>query len=108
MSGLLLGIVLVILSSAVEGIAQVCLKRHSMAQSEKFRWISLGVVLFVIEALLYTGALQRLDVSTAYPMGALSFVFVTLFSLWLLKERVDAIRWLGLALIIAGTTLLAL
>ena len=62
-------------------------------------------MLFVFEALFYTAALQRLDVSTAYPLGALSFVSVTLFSRWLLKETVDRKRWIGLALIVCGAAL---
>jgi drug/metabolite transporter (DMT)-like permease len=105
MSATLAGILLVILSSVIEGIAQVCLKRSAVVPAIKFRWITLGVVLFIFEALFYTGALQRLDISTAYPLGALSFVSVTLFSRWLLNETVDPRRWIGLALIVCGAAL---
>ena len=105
LSAPLAGIVLVLLSSAIEGFAQVCLKRSADLSAGKLRWLSLGIVLFVFEALLYTGALQSLDISTAYPLGALSFVSVTLFSRWLLKESIDRKRWLGLGLIVCGAAL---
>ena len=105
MSAMLVGIVLVILSSAIEGFAQVCLKRSAIVSTGKYRWIVLGVSLFIFEALFYTGALQRLDVSTAYPLGALSFVSVTLFSRWILNETVDRGRWIGLTLIVCGAAL---
>ena len=101
----IVGIVLVVASSAVEGLAQVCLKQSATMSVDKRRWLSLGIALFVVEALLYSGALQSLDISTAYPLGALSFVSVTLFSRWLLHERVDSTRWLGLALIVCGAAL---
>lgn len=103
----LVGIVLVVVSSAIEGFAQVCLKKSAVLSAGKHAWLTLGIVLFVLEALLYTGALQSLDISTAYPLGALSFVAVTLFSRWLLRETIDLRRWLGLALIVCGAALVA-
>ena len=105
MSAMLVGVLLVIVSSAIEGFAQVCLKRSAIVPTGKYRWIVLGVSLFIFEALFYTGALQRLDVSTAYPLGALSFVSVTLFSRWILNETVDRGRWIGLTLIVCGAAL---
>jgi drug/metabolite transporter (DMT)-like permease len=90
----------------VEGLAQVCLKRSSAPADDKHRWLSLGIALFTVEALLYSGALQRLDISTAYPLGALSFVSVTLFSHWILHETIGLRRWLGLALITCGAALI--
>ena len=99
------GIALVILSSAIEGYAQFCLKRSAMLSAGKIRWLALGIVLFILEALFYSGALQSLDISTAYPLGALSFVTVTLFSRWLLDESIDRKRWIGLGLIVCGAAL---
>ncbi len=104
MSAALEGILLVVLSSGIEGFAQVCLKQSAMSAA-KVRWMALGIALFVLEALFYTIALQRLDISTAYPLGALSFIFVTLFSRWMLSETVDLKRWIGLALIVGGAAL---
>jgi undecaprenyl phosphate-alpha-L-ara4N flippase subunit ArnE len=101
----LAGITLVVASSTIEGFAQVCLKQSATVVTEKRRWLWLGIALFVLEALLYSGALRSLDISTAYPMGALSFVSVTLFSSWLLNETITRKRWLGLGLIVCGAAL---
>ena len=76
-----------------------------MLSAGKLRWLGLGILLFVFEALFYTGALQSLDISTAYPLGALSLVSVTLFSRWLLNESIDRKRWVGLGLIVCGAVL---
>lgn len=102
------GVALVVLASVLEGLAQVSLKRTSIAVTAKARWATLAVSLFVIEALVYTAALHWLDISTAYPLGALSFIFVALFSRWLLNEAIDRLRWLGLALIVFGAGLVVL
>ena len=105
MTGPLVGIALVILSSAIEGFAQVCLKRSAVLSTGKLQWLGLGIVLFIFEALFYTGALQSLDISTAYPLGALSIVSVTLLSRWLLNESIDRKRWIGMGLIVCGAAL---
>jgi multidrug transporter EmrE-like cation transporter len=99
------GITLVIASSTIEGFAQVCLKQSATVVAEKRRWLWLGIALFILEAFLYSGALRSLDISTAYPMGGLSFVSVTLFSSWLLNETIGRKRWLGLGLIVCGAAL---
>ncbi len=105
MTGQAAGILLVVLASAIEGFAQLCLKRSAAAADSGARWMALGIVLFIVEAVLYTGALQSLDISIAYPLGALSFVSVVLFSRWLLREAIDRYRWIGLALIVLGAAL---
>jgi multidrug transporter EmrE-like cation transporter len=101
----LVGVALVIASSVVEGLAQVCLKQSAAMSVGKQRWLWFGIGLFIVEAFFYSGALQSLDISTAYPMGALSFVSVTLFSRWLLNETIDRKRWVGLGLIVCGAAL---
>ena len=61
-----------------------------------------GVALFLVRAVAYSEALRYLNVSIAYAVDALSFVAVTVLSLWLLREHVTPIRWLGVALIMLG------
>lgn len=105
MNQALSGIFLVIISSAIEGFAQVCLKKSTLSPLRKLHWVGMGVAFFIIEAILYTIALQWLQLSTAYILGSLSFVAVTIFSSCMLNERVDLGRWTGLGLIIFGCTL---
>jgi len=106
MSGSLSGIVLVLVSTTLEGFAQVSLKLSTRPGTSKRLWLTLGVIAFFTEAITWTGALRLLDVSVAFPMGSLSFVNVTILSCLLLKERVARSRWLGVAFIIAGVALL--
>lgn len=47
------------------------------------------------------------DLSFAVPASAISFAVETAAARWILKECVDARRWLGAALVIAGVALLA-
>jgi len=110
MSARLVGIFFVLCSVVIESIAQLCLKKGAMRHngtgtSIVQRWTLLGVGLFAVEAFLWTLALHQIDVSMAYPMGSLSFVGIALLSRLWIKERVNKQRWLGVGLIISGTTL---
>jgi len=103
-----LGTLLAIACAGVEGVAQMALKQSSRRPRRRSRWIALGVALFAVEAVLYTAALQRLDVSVAYALGALSYVSVALLSAMVLRESVSVLRRLGIVCIVAGCSLLAL
>jgi drug/metabolite transporter (DMT)-like permease len=106
MSATALGVVLVVLSAVTEGFAQTVLKKSVLAGVHRRGWIALGVVLFVVEALLYTGALRHLDVSAAFPLTGLSFVSVAILSGWLLHKMLTTMRWIGVGLILLGAALL--
>lgn len=101
------GVVLVILCSVVEGVAQVLFKKSALVRRRKALWVGAGIALFVLQALAYTGALQFVEVSTAFPIGSIGFVIVAILSQRMLGEPVTRMRWAGIALIIAGVSLLA-
>jgi drug/metabolite transporter (DMT)-like permease len=101
-----IGVLFAVAAAMLEGFAQLFLKKSVLAGRRRGYWIGLGVALFVLESIVYTGALRHLDVSTAFPLSSLSFVVVTLLSQWMLRERVTAMRWLGVGLILSGTVLL--
>jgi uncharacterized membrane protein len=107
MSQTALGIFLVVLCAFIEGFAQIFLKKSSLQTFNQHFWITAGVGLFVVEALIYTGALQLIDVSTAFPLSGLSFVAVTILSQLMLAENVTSARWFGVSLILIGAGLVA-
>jgi drug/metabolite transporter (DMT)-like permease len=101
-----LGSLLAISSAGLEGLAQVALKQSSLQPRRRAFWVAIGLAVFAVEGVLYTAALQRLDLALAYSLGALSFVSVSLFSAILLRESVPRLRWLGIVCIVLGTGLL--
>jgi len=78
------------------------------AGSSARAWISLGLLAYGCEVLLYTLALHFLEVSVAFPLGSLCFVGVALLSRIFLGEAVGRVRWLGILCIIAGAVFVAL
>lgn len=64
-----------------------------------------GLGLFVLSAVSWLLVLSRVPLSVAYPFVGLTYVLTTLFARFVLKESVPSIRWLGVALILAGIVL---
>jgi drug/metabolite transporter (DMT)-like permease len=106
MSPTTFGVLLVVVSTMVEGFGQTFLKKSALDVARRHYWITLGVAVLVVEVILYSGALRFLAVSTAFPITSLSFVMVTLLSRWLLGESVTPLRWAGVGLILIGTSLI--
>ena len=66
-----------------------------------------GIGLLTVWFLLWMGLLQKLDLSFLYPFQGISPVLLVLAAVVFLKERADWRTWLGVALITAGTVLVA-
>ena len=107
MSPTMVGVLLVVLCSIIEGIAQVFFKKSALVTIRKRLWIGAGGALFVLQAFIYTGALQLVEVSTAFPIGSLGFALVAILSQRMLNEPVTGSRWIGVGLIVLGVSLLA-
>jgi drug/metabolite transporter (DMT)-like permease len=103
----LIGVSLVIVCSIIEGIAQVFFKKSALVAVRKPVWVGAGVALFILQAVIYTGALRLVEVSTAFPIGSIGFVVVALLSQRFLNEPVTGARWWGVVLIVLGVSLLA-
>ena len=101
------GVFLVVIWALLEGVAQVFLKKSVLEAVRRYLWISLGVVILVIEKLIYSQALLFLDVGAAYTISSLNLISVTFMSRCLLRERVTRTRWIGVCLIFIGVSLVA-
>lgn len=67
----------------------------------------LAIVCMAISFFAFITLVSQFDLSFAVPASAASFVFETILARFVLKERVDAKRWLGAALVAGGVALLA-
>ena len=66
-----------------------------------------GLLLETIFFVLLQYLLGQRDVSFVWPLTAISFVMTTLAAQFLLHERVDAVRWSGVALIVIGAAFIS-
>jgi|GEM_PF-5585781 len=89
----------------VNSAAQVSLKQGATDSREIYGFRTLyllGYGLFVIVTLLNLYALRGIGVSDWTVIAALNFLSIILVSVFVFKERLVLIQWLGIVLIILG------
>ena len=69
--------------------------------------VVMGLSCYAMGAVLWLIVLSKLDLSLAYPILALNFVLVPLFGWLLLGEHVPSLRWVGVAIIFVGVTVIS-
>ncbi len=69
--------------------------------------ILLGILLEAVFFACLLVLLAESDISFLWPLTALSFVMATFAGLIFLQEKVSAVRWAGVALIVIGAALIS-
>ncbi len=70
-------------------------------------FVLIWVGLLQLSMLLWLKAISMVDLSFAYPFMSLNLVFISLGSVWLLRERIKAIQWAGIFIIVSGLILVS-
>ncbi|MGL5082365.1 MAG: DMT family transporter [Microcoleaceae cyanobacterium] len=66
-------------------------------------WFIAGLCVYGINVVLFAKALEKLPVSTAYPIFAsIGFGLISLAGSWLFGERFGLNQWVGLGVIVSG------
>lgn len=102
-----LGIFLLLFVSMITAIGQICFKKVAVIDSSFFRKFFhpvflLGAFLFLCCPIISSIAAITIDFSIMYAMTSLNFVFVFLLSHWILKEKTDWPKIVGMCVIIIG------
>lgn len=72
------------------------------------KYLILAIFCMAVSFFAFMTLVSEADLSFAVPASAASFVFETILARLVLRERVDAKRWMGAALVAGGVALLAL
>lgn len=70
------------------------------------KWVLLGFILYGMGAILWLRVLSEWEVSKAYPMVGLGFLFTIIIG-WIIGENITTLRILGTLLICIGIYLVA-
>lgn len=71
------------------------------------KFLILAIFFMAISFFAFMTLLETADLSFAVPVSAASLVLETILAKLVLKERVDARRWMGAVLVFCGVVLLA-
>ena len=71
------------------------------------KWVWLGIVFTVASLLTWTQAIRFIPLSIAFTLSNMVHVLVPLSCFFFLGEAIDARRWAGITLVIAGLLVIA-
>jgi drug/metabolite transporter (DMT)-like permease len=71
-------------------------------------WVLLGLVVFGVSAVAWLAALSRVPLSVAYPFNALGYLVILLASVFILRERANALTWVGSLMVVSGLLIVVL
>jgi multidrug transporter EmrE-like cation transporter len=108
---------MIVISVFLGVIGQLCLKKGMIGYQGNLLGviphmltspiIILGFLGYFVSSLLWLLILSRVELSYAYPMISLGYIFVVFFSWLFFKEPVSLLRWMGVILICFGVSLVA-
>lgn len=81
---------------------------RAMAALVRNRFVIGSVVAMAVSFFAYMGLLAIADLSFAVPATAVTYVLETVLARYVLKERVNWLRWVGASLVICGVALVSL
>lgn len=67
-----------------------------------------GFLFYGIGTVLFIPALKGGELSVLYPLVATTYIWVSLWSIKLLKERMNKQKWIGVLLVIVGVIFIGL
>ena len=105
---------LVVFATLIGAFGPILLKKASAKSLSKLSSLATnyhlfgGVALYALGTLIFIPALKGGDLSVLYPFVALAYIWVSLLSVRFLNERMNKLKWLGIALIILGVSLIGI
>jgi drug/metabolite transporter (DMT)-like permease len=102
-----IGVLLMFLTSLLTAIGHICFKKVALLDmpfgKKIFRPLFiLGGAVFFLCPIISSFAARALDFSMLYGMTSLNFVFILFFSRYLLQEKIDWPKIIGVCIIIIG------
>lgn len=105
-------VLLVIFATFIGAFGALALKygANKMTRQNKLSFINrrllLGVCLYGLSSVFFLIGLKNGELSVLYPITSLSYIWISLLSIKMLKEKMNFYKWLGIAAILVGVTLI--
>ncbi len=105
---------LVLLACFLGSFGPIMLKKASGRLSFKMKdiiknyYLIFGILFYGIGTVLFIPALKGGELSVLYPLVATTYIWVSLWSILFLKERMNKQKWIGVLLVIVGVIFIGL
>ena len=108
----LASIILVTIASIIAAYGLVLLKKGADKLRLKTllqnKYLVLGAIIYGTSTALYIISLRGGELSILYPLASTTYIWIAIFSQKLLKEKMNKHKWLGIALILIGMSLIGI
>jgi len=110
----LFAVSLVLIATIIGAFGALFLKygAEKLTRSNKWTFINIrlvfGVFLYGLSSIFFLIALKNGELSVLYPLTSLSYVWISLLSIKMLNEKMNFFKWLGIAAILIGVSLIGL
>lgn len=107
-------IILVVIGTVFGAFGPIYLKRGSsdftfnIIKLIRNKDIMLGILFYALATIIFIPALKGGELSVLYPLVALTYIWVALLSVKMLKEKMNFYKWLGVLLIVIGVVFIGL
>ena len=90
-----------------KGVSGASLSLSSIPSLVLNPYLIFGLVSLFVGTIIYLSALSKADLSYAYPILSLGYIFVAIASMLFLGEHLSVVRWLGIFTVCFGVFLMS-
>ncbi|HEY9746506.1 MAG TPA: EamA family transporter [Oculatellaceae cyanobacterium] len=90
-----------------ETCQQIAFSLSGRLKAQKWRWLILGAVCYLVELFFWFRVLELLPLGIAVPLISANYITVSLASHFLFGEHLDVRHWGGIACIVLGMVFIA-
>ena len=87
------------------GSAKLSFNLKSIVYNKK---LFFGIMAYGTTTIMFIPALKYGELSVLYPFAATTYIWITLFSKWFLKEKINLWKWVGILIILIGVSFIGL
>lgn len=108
---------LFLLAAVLESVGQISFKKGAIAHGDikgiryylkllQTRWVLLGISAYAVEMVIWVFLLSYVPLSIAFPLSGFQQLIIILFSVFVLKEKINNLEWLGAGFITLGISII--
>ena len=107
-------VLLVLFATFIGAFGALFLKygANTMTRQRKLSFLNLrllfGLFLYGLSSIFFLIALKNGELSVLYPLTSLSYIWISLLSIKMLHEKMNLYKWLGIAAILVGVSMIGL
>lgn len=106
-----------VLAAVLEAAGQISFKKGATTNREatgagyylkllKNHWVLVGLVSYGVEMVIWVFLLSNIPLSIAFPLSGFQQLIIILFSVFILKEKINNLEWLGAGFIALGISII--